>query len=382
MPEIAEVALMADAIREILSGQKLSKITILGGRYLIYKIKNEEGHWVNKVKVYNEETNQYAWVTVNTTTFPGGQYLPELENFDLLNDRLPLNVQSVNVKGKFCWIQLDDDWYIGITFGMTGGIYYEPNDEVISYYSESIGKKISKTEYTKHFHIKFETLSGSCFYFGDPRRFGTITLSTNSLQLKTKLNKLGPDMLTNQPISDLQFIEIFRRPKFNNSNICKVLMGQEAISGVGNYIKAETLYECGINPWALVSDLTDQTLIQLHQSIRQIANLAYKGHGASLYTYTGTRREKGSFQNLLKVYDKKIDFNGFKVIIIPDKKSPDKRATHYVIEKQTIGIHRDPLAHSKMESFCQPHIQLSNVPKIALVKKKIPITLKLKSLDD
>jgi formamidopyrimidine-DNA glycosylase len=120
-------------------------------------------------------------------------------------------------------------------------------------------------------------------------------------------------------------------------------MEQESISGVGNYIKSEVLYECQINPFALVSDLDDQTLIHLHHSIRTIAQEAYKGRGASLYSYTGTRREKGSFQAMLKVYGKSMDPEGQNVVIIPEKQSPDKRTTHYVPTKQTIGNHRDPL---------------------------------------
>ena len=377
MPEIAEVALMADAIREILNGQSLSKIHILGGRYLIYKIQDELGQWVSKIKVVTDN-NVERWVLVNPENFPHGQYLPELKNFQEFVVALPLSVLSVNVKGKFCWIELENEWYIGITFGMSGGIYYEPTDEVLSDHSKLTGHKISKMEYTKHFHIKFETSSGSAFYFGDARKFGTITLSKDRSQLKKKLDKLGPDMLTGQPITDEQFIEIFRQYKFNSSNICQVLMGQKAISGVGNYIKAEVLYECGINPWALVSDLNDQNLIQLHSSIRRIAHLAYFGHGASLYTYTGTRKEKGSFQNLLQVYGKKTDPNGLEVVIIPDKQSPDRRATHYVISKQTIGIHRDPKALSINQSDPPKNTNgLNKLPLKLKLKNKLPLKLKL-----
>ena len=338
MPEIAEVALMTMAIREIMNGKKLTKITVLGGRYLIYHIKNEKGEWTDKI--INPETGRKK--SIDPKKYPGGEYFVGLANLDKLSQMFPINIKSINVKGKFSWIELDNDWYIGITFGMSGGIYYEPTSGVLSDYAKISGKSISKVDYMKHFHIKFEADDGSCFYFGDPRRFGTITISDNLSDLKKKLNSLGPDMLTGELIEDEQFIKIFRGSKYCASNICKVLMGQEAISGVGNYIKAEVLYECKINPWALVSDLDDSTLVKLHKAIREIAQAAFKGHGASLYTYTGTRREKGSFQNLLKVYDKSTDPYGNKVIIIPEEKSPDARTTHYVKEVQTIGAHRDP----------------------------------------
>jgi formamidopyrimidine-DNA glycosylase len=119
-------------------------------------------------------------------------------------------------------------------------------------------------------------------------------------------------------------------------------MEQKAVSGIGNYLKSEILYECHINPWALVSDLDDQTLANMHHVMRQIILKAYKARGASLYTYSGTQREKGTFQNLLKVYGKDTDPFGNNVITIPDAESPDKRATHYVQSVQTIGQERDP----------------------------------------
>jgi formamidopyrimidine-DNA glycosylase len=327
MPENAEITLMVDAIRDIMSGKRLKSIEVLGGRYM-----------------------------------KDGQ--PVLANLEEISLQLPLKIVSINVKGKFSWIILEDDWYISLTFGMSGGIYYEPTEAVLREHSLQVGKTISKREYMKHFHIKFEADDGQCFYFGDARRFGTITISNDHTSLNKKINELGPDLLTGEPITDAQFIKIFRQPKFNNKNICRVLMEQHAVSGVGNYIKAEVLYECHINPWAVVSDIDDKTLSQLHQAIRGIVRRAYAGHGASLYTYTGTRREKGTFQEMLQVYGKNTDPFGNQVMTIPESESPDKRTTHYVQSVQTIGIDRDP----NIKRY-----PTSEKPKLG---KKIVITIK------
>lgn len=292
MPEIPEVTLMVKTIRNVMSGKKLSNITVIGGRYI--------------------KTG--------------------LNNLTELKQHLPLNILSVNVKGKFCWIELEGNWFISLTFGLTGAIYYEPTDEVL-----------------KHLHVKFENTDGQSFYFGDQRRFGTITIDNNRISLDKKLNKLGPDMLSGKPITDDQFLQIFRRPKFNSKNICVVLMGQEAISGVGNYIKAEVLYECHISPWAIVSDIDDQTLIKLHHAIRNIAKLAFEIHEATLYKYTGTHNETKPFKNMLKVYGKLDDPYGNHVTNIPYNFSPDKRTTYYVQRVQHIGNNRD-LYYEKYEN--------------------------------
>lgn len=374
MPEIAEVALMMGSLRDILLGKKLTKLTVLGGRYLVYKIKTAEGHWVEKVEekvVTNEGIEELITVKVDPSKYPGGQYFTILENYETLSGLFPYKITSVNVKGKYGWIELENNWYIGITFGMSGGIYYEPTDDVISEYNKTSKKKpIGKQEYMKHFHIKFETDDHSCAYFGDPRRFGTITLSNDRKKLNKKLSSLGADMLTGEQITDDQFVKIFRSSSFCDKNICVVLMGQKAISGVGNYIKAEVLYECGISPWALILDIDDSTLIKLHQAIRQIAQKAFVGKGASLYTYKGTRNEKGTFQEMLKVYGKTIDPKGNKVCIIDEDKSPDKRTTHYVKEVQLIGSHR-----SKIDTDTETP---SKVQQKQTEIKKIPIKLKIK----
>lgn len=296
MPEVGEVALMADAIRQAIDGEHLSKITLLGGRYI--------------------------------------RHPNDLYNLKEINQACPMKISVIHTKGKFCWIELERDWYIGIIFAMSGSIRYEPTDAEISQAG------VTRVEYMKHYHFKFETLEGHCFYFADSRNFGQIILSTDRVKLNQKLNSMGPDILTGSPISDEQFIQIFRSNRFNQKNICQVLMGQKAISGVGNYMKAEILYREKINPWAIIADLNDMQLTQLHHQIRQVAQEAYFGKGASLYTYTGVRNEKGTFQEKMQIYNKHNDPLGHEVLTIT---TPDKRTTHYVPCIQIIGQERDPI---------------------------------------
>src|ERR1700687_3220769 len=115
MPEIAEVALMVNAIRDIMNGKKLKSIDILGGRYKVYKIKNQQDQWISHL--LNEKTGKKQ--LIDPKQYPGGQHFLELNGYPELIKLLPLSVQSINVRGKFCWIELTDNWYIGITFGMT-----------------------------------------------------------------------------------------------------------------------------------------------------------------------------------------------------------------------------------------------------------------------
>jgi formamidopyrimidine-DNA glycosylase len=365
MPESAETRLMKEAICEICEGKYLKQITVLGGRYKPYMIKDENGQWISKL--INLETGRFN--SIDPKKHPGGEYRVELENLEEINALLAeqkLGCPRSNIIGKFCWIDLAPtsqnsnlSWYIGLTFGMSGSIFYEPTETVLQQYMSSTGKKITKGEYMKNFHIKFELNDGSCFYFGDVRRFGTVTISDNRQKLAKKLATLGHDILNSPPLSDQEVIASFRKSPFCNQNICKVIMDQDLFSGPGNYIKAESLYENAISPWALVSDLDDSTLIGLYKSLREIAQNAYTGHGASLYSYTGTRREKGTFQELLKIYGKLLDPLGNKVVTITDTiKSnllpDDKRTIHYVPVIQIKGDYRDP----NLEKNRKPKIKI------------------------
>lgn len=274
MPEIAEVALMADSIRNILPvNPQIISIVINGGKYQSRPLKN-------------------------------------LEEF---NTACPLNILSVNTKGKFCWIELADDWIIGLTFGMTGTIMYQSETEVP--------------------HVTFNLNDNCRFFYHDVRRFGNITLTNDRRWLQSKLKSLGPDMLTGPEITDEQFIQALRR--FDNQNICKVLMNQKAVSGIGNYLKSEVLYKAKISPFICVKAIPDKVLSELHRIIRQTTKQAYQAQGASLYTYKSANRRKGSFQKMLQVYGKTYDPKGRKVLKV---KTSDGRSTYFVPEVQKVYV--------------------------------------------
>ena len=99
------------------------------------------------------------------------------------------------------------------------------------------------------------------------------------------------------------------------------------------------MYECKINPWAEIDDLSDDNLIMLLNTSKKIMNNALEHHGTTLYTYTHSDKTKGEFQHQLKVYGKATDPEGNPVVTI--NTTPDGRTTHYVPNVQTIGNIRD-----------------------------------------
>ena len=104
-------------------------------------------------------------------------------------------------------------------------------------------------------------------------------------------------------------------------------MDQRQLSGVGNYLKSESLYESNIHPSLCLSEIDSDILWHLYESIRSIARKSYESHGASFHSYQGPKGEKGAHGFRFKVYGQKQDEMGNKVERVV---TPDKRSTYWV----------------------------------------------------
>lgn len=230
------------------------------------------------------------------------------KGFEELSEQLPQKIISVRNKGKFTYIELENKQFIGITYGMTGGI------------------RLANTD--KHNSVEFSYNDNQAIYYRSMRNFGCVQILTEA-ELATKLKKIGYFILDDYTYSPAEIIPRFR--KQDQKNITVVLMNQSILSGIGNYIKSEILYRVSVNPNCCVSDLSDETLYELYQAARALAFEAMRYGGASLYTYTNEHGQETDFKSLLKVYNKKQDPDGN---AIERLQTPDKRTTFWVPSRQ------------------------------------------------
>lgn len=261
-----------------------------------------------EVKLFVENLNQnFRYYQIKSIEVLSGRYIKKpILNLKTLVGK---EIQSFNCKGKFIWFDLDDVIVFN-TLGMTGNW--------------------SRTK-TYHSRIEIKFYENDTLYFNDIRNFGTFQIKSKEDLLK-KLKSLGPDMLSSPPSSS-QFISLLR--KKSNKDICSVLMNQSVISGVGNYIKAESLWYAKINPYATISSLTDENIETLRKAILFVINKAYQRDGASIKDYYTFDNETGSATFEFVVYGKSKDYNGHEVI---KEQTLDKRTTHWVRERQIYGF--------------------------------------------
>ena len=203
MPEGPEVRRYGLDLAEFVSGKTLKGVNILSGRYT----KNP---------------------------------VPGLE--DAITT-LPVKITGVGVHGKFLYWILKNDYYVWNTLGMTG------------HWSPTI---------RKHSRVEFCFDDGSVVYFNDQRNFGTIKVVRGRHYLLKKLKTLGPDMLASDVDDNLFFDALRKKLKWP---ITKALMNQSVIAGVGNYVKADSLWLSRISPHRTVESLSDKELSLLSISL-------------------------------------------------------------------------------------------------------------------
>jgi len=260
-------------------------------------------------------------------TFNSGRYVNHgpPKNFEEFKASFPATVSEWCCKGKFQYFKLSvahpEHRSCWITLGMSGRFIFAPPDATPHKHARAT------------FHLVNEkTGSPADLVFVDTRNFGTIHFTLEEALLQAKLKTLGPSILESELTPEM-FLEICNTKKNPTINICKFLMNQKKISGVGNYILSEALYKARINPYSAVGELTTTELFLLLEEIQSTASqsLAAQGHtrekGGSFRSVSGY---KGTFE--LVCYGRKICPAGYP--ITRETNGPHKRSLWWVPELQ------------------------------------------------
>lgn len=212
---------------------------------------------------------------------------------DLLQN---LTIVNVSCRGKLIVFILQGpeggNIYISSSLGMTGS------------WTQSKGSYTKAILYT----------SVGNFYYEDMRGFGKIAIQRTEEELDQRLSKIGFDVLeaslVHPQIPDEQWLSFFNRK--SKKKICVFLLEQDKIAGIGNYLRSEILHQAEINPYRIISSLSDEELLRLRNSTQEVIVRAYRSNGLTIKDYIDPEGEKGSF--VCSVYGKKVDEQGRKVI--------------------------------------------------------------------
>ena len=132
------------------------------------------------------------------------------------------------------------------------------------------------------FHFTTEGTPGVEVAFTDARRFGRVRLVNcpgEDIRKHSPLVENGPD-----PVVDLDiFTEEYLRGKMQSRRvpIKALLLDQAMISGIGNWVADETLYQAKLHPEQYCDDFGDSEIKTLYESIRYVCQTAVDKLGDS-----------------------------------------------------------------------------------------------------
>ncbi|MDE3020441.1 MAG: bifunctional DNA-formamidopyrimidine glycosylase/DNA-(apurinic or apyrimidinic site) lyase [Pseudomonadota bacterium] len=151
----------------------------------------------------------------------------------------------------------------------------------------------------KHDHLDIRLDNGKIIRFHDPRRFGAILYTTEPIEKHPLLVRLGIEPF-DQQFNDRTLYSITRNRK---TPIKQILMNSQLIAGIGNIYANEALFQAGIHPGTIASNLNMIHCKKLAASIRDILLRAINLGGSTLRDFVSSEGEQGYFQQEHEVYD-------------------------------------------------------------------------------
>ncbi|XP_042061933.1 formamidopyrimidine-DNA glycosylase-like isoform X2 [Salvia splendens] len=217
-------------------------------------------------------------------------------------------ILAVHRKGKNMWIQLDSPPFPSFQFGMAGAVYIK--GVVVTKYKRSAVKDTDEwpSKYSKLF---VELADGMEFSFTDKRRFAKVRLLDNVI-CETVLqpvsvppiSELGPDALM-EPMTEDDLSNSLRK---KNIGIKALLLDQSFISGIGNWMADEVLYQARIHPQQTASSLSKESCATLLKCINEVTDFAVEVDAENLRFPTEWLFHVRWYKKPGKINGKKIDF--------------------------------------------------------------------------
>jgi len=284
MPEGPEVRTLVDQLQGAV-GSRLLDIHFLSGRYVRHGKPDGFEAFAKTMTPYNKKN--------------------AAEDVDI--------IKEWNTKGKFIYIVLDQgakqpadatDFHrsIWITLGMSGRFLNEERHMADPRHARWYLSLIMKEGIERK------------IYYHDMRNLGTVKLCLSAEALAKKLDSLGLDILDRNTTED-DFVQVVKEQK-PELNICRFLMNQSKLSGVGNYVLAEGLYRAGMDPFASLSESDEEQQRRLFRELQSVAFESYDSQGLSRPggSYRDVEGKRGRFEFSLQCYGREICARGKPVI--------------------------------------------------------------------
>ncbi|KAK4427984.1 Formamidopyrimidine-DNA glycosylase [Sesamum alatum] len=175
-------------------------------------------------------------------------------------------IVAAHRKGKNMWLQLDSPPFPSFQFGMAGAVYIK--GVAVTKYKRSAVKDTDEWP-SKYSKVFAELDDGLEFSFTDKRRFAKVRLLDNPASVPP-ISELGPDALL-EPMTVDEFYNSLTKKKIG---IKALLLDQSFISGIGNWMADEVLYQARIHPLQTASSMSKENCATLLKCINEVTEKA------------------------------------------------------------------------------------------------------------
>ncbi|KAI1758175.1 formamidopyrimidine-DNA glycosylase [Xylaria castorea] len=246
MPEIAEVARVTHFLRQHLVGKKIGKI------------------------VAQDDSSVFGKVGTTGSAFQAA----------LVGKR----VVSAGSQGKYFWLELDTPPHPVMHLGMTGWVHIRGAQTAYTRYADRMNdadKEVWPPKYWK-FHLETDGDPKACVAYTDARRFGRIRLVDcpgAEIRSNSPLVENGPDPVVDREIFTEEYLG--KKMKGRHVPIKALLLDQAMISGIGNWVGDEIMYQAELHPEQYSDDFSDAEIARLYKAICYVCDTAVENLGDS-----------------------------------------------------------------------------------------------------
>jgi formamidopyrimidine-DNA glycosylase len=172
------------------------------------------------------------------------------------------SLATAHRRGKFMWLETDDGPALGLHLGMAGRIVVDPEES------------------SRWDRFTLEFADGGRLVLRDKRRLGRAVLNPD-------FSHVGPDA------ADVGRDEFRRLIGAGRTPIKARLLNQNAISGIGNLLADQILWQARISPLRSTSGLSTEDLDHLRREVRAAVRSAIRKGGAHTGNFIRARRHEG-----------------------------------------------------------------------------------------
>ncbi|KAH7040354.1 Formamidopyrimidine-DNA glycosylase N-terminal domain-containing protein [Microdochium trichocladiopsis] len=245
MPEIAEVARVTHYLRQHLTGKTIGNV------------------------IAADDANVFGKVGTSGAEFERA-----------LKGR---KVVTAGSQGKYFWLVMDQPPHPVMHLGMTGWVHIRGEQTAYTRYAErhKDGEEVWPPKYTK-FQLETAGAPSVEVAFTDARRFSRIRLVNcpgADIRKHSPLVENGPDPVVDKD----RFTEEYLRSKMKSRHvpIKALLLDQAMISGIGNWVGDEIMYQAKLHPEQYSDDFDDADITTLYNAVKYVCDTAVEKLGDS-----------------------------------------------------------------------------------------------------